>query len=152
MTKQYDAFISYADADGGDFAVWLAGKLQDRGVLVFLDKWEVLLGDEIVETLATAIEQSAYFIIVLTRRYLNSGWCTKELYQKLTEEAERENNVILPILADQLDIPPYLKSKLHFRLTPTNWADCLDAVLTRIRRDRALRKTEATGGSESHLT
>jgi hypothetical protein len=134
-TKEYDVFLSYAHADGQGFAFWLENELRRSGLSVFIDTAEVLLGDELIDKIATAIHRSAYFVILMTPKYFESGWCKKEMFQVLTKEANESNSVVLPILALPTAVPPHLSSKVWFTLEDGNWRKCLESILARVQRD-----------------
>ena len=78
--KKYDVLISYAHQDGSEFAIWLADDLRANNLSVFLDKTDIMIGDELVDILTQGIHGSDYFVMLMTPKYFESGWCRKEMF------------------------------------------------------------------------
>ena len=103
LARQYDVFISYAREDGGDFASYLAYKLQKSGLTVFLDE-ELLVGESLVEVFDKSIESAKLVILLLSRAATTSKWVEKEV-----ASAVRRNKHVLPVILDRaaIDSPVY---------------------------------------------
>ena len=73
-------FISYAwEKATDDFVVKLKGDLEAKGLQIFLDKHDILPGDNIQHELAKGIDEADGIIIVYSEKYRDSRWCSREL-------------------------------------------------------------------------
>jgi TIR domain len=70
-------FISYAHSDK-DFVDNLAGQLVMRNAHVWVDRWELNVGDSILNNVQTAIQDASALIVVLSKASVQSEWCKKE--------------------------------------------------------------------------
>lgn len=120
-------FISYSHQDR-EFADTLAIQLVRNRVNVWLDKWELRVGDSLLERIQTAIQGSSALLVVLSKASVQSAWCRRELNAGLTRELEERQVVLLPLLLEDCEVPLFLRDKLYadFR---TNFDDGLRAVL-----------------------
>ncbi|KAK8627333.1 hypothetical protein V6N13_134946 [Hibiscus sabdariffa] len=80
--RQWDVFLSFRGEDTRDgITTSLYRSLHGQGVRVFLDDVGLNRGDEIAPGLLEAIEDSAAFIVILSKDYASSHWCLDELAQ-----------------------------------------------------------------------
>jgi serine/threonine protein kinase len=106
-------FISYSSADS-DFAEKLASDLRASGIGVWFDKWEIKVGDSIIQNINDGIRDNDYLAIVLSPTSVKSRWVRKELNAALMKELEESRSVVvLPILCKDCDIPPLLVGKRY---------------------------------------
>jgi len=105
-------FISYSHQDE-DFANKLAGHLVKHRARVWVDRWELSVGDSIVERVQSAIQEASVLIVVLSKASVQSQWCKKELSAGLVRELEEKRVVVLPVLTEDCDIPMFLRDKLY---------------------------------------
>jgi len=87
-------------SDDKPFVDKLANNLQRSKIPVWFDKWNIKIGDSIVDEIHKRSKKSNYLGIVISISSLNSGWVKKELnadYSKSTRTG-KENIVVLPIL------------------------------------------------------
>ncbi|KAE8688283.1 5-formyltetrahydrofolate cyclo-ligase-like isoform X1 [Hibiscus syriacus] len=78
--RQWDVFLSFRGEDTRDgITTSLYRSLVGKGVRVFLDDVGLNRGDEIERGLLEAIEDSAAFIVILSKNYASSHWCLEEL-------------------------------------------------------------------------
>ena len=86
-------FISYAwEGATNDFVEKLKHDLEATGLEIFLDKHEILPGDNIQREVARGMDKANGIIVVYSERYPNSEWCNKEL-----QMAERLKKPIFPV-------------------------------------------------------
>src|SRR5688572_21863802 len=97
-------FLSHTSADKV-FVRRLAGDLKAHRVGVWLDEWEMRVGDSLTERIQQGIEESAYLAVVLSPRSVDSAWVRRELSAAFAAELERRRVFVLPILAEDCDIP-----------------------------------------------
>lgn len=86
-------FISYRSIDQ-DFALKLAGDLLRLGYSVWVDRLHgILPGDEWRRSLERGVNNSAALIACLSRNYIESTWCRREL-----QRADSLHKPIFPVL------------------------------------------------------
>jgi hypothetical protein len=105
-------FISYSRADRG-FVDRLANQLVEHRVSVWLDKWEIHVGDSLIAKIQEGITGASGLLIVLSKNSVKSEWCKKELNSALIRELEEKRVVVLPILIEDCEIPLFLREKLY---------------------------------------
>jgi hypothetical protein len=120
-------FMSYSHQDKR-FADRLAAHLVKHRARVWVDRWELSVGDSIIERVQSAIQEASALIVVLSKASVQSQWCKKELSAGLVRELEEKRVVLLPVLAEDCDIPMFLRDKLYadFR---TNFEEGLKVTL-----------------------
>ena len=82
-------------------------------VEVWLDKWEIKVGDSLLDKIEEGLESSDYLIIILSNNSVKSSWVRKELNVFLCNEISSKQVKILPVLIDNCDIPIFLREKLY---------------------------------------
>lgn len=105
-------FISYCHQDK-DFVDKLAAHLVKNKVRVWIDRWELNVGDSIVDKVQSAIQEASALIVVISKASIKSEWCKKELSAGLLRELEEKRVMVLPVLIEDCDIPLFLREKLH---------------------------------------
>ena len=125
-------FISYSHTDK-EFAETLAIQLIAHKAHVWLDKWELHVGDSLIQKIQGAVQGASALIIVLSKTSVASEWCKKELSGGLLRELEEKRVVVLPDIIEDCEIPIFVREKLYadFR---TNFDDGLQAILDSIAR------------------
>ena len=120
-------FISYSHADK-TFVDRLATQLVKAKVSVWLDRWELNLGDSLITKVQDAITDSSALLVILSKSSVESEWCKKELTSGLLRELEERRVVVMPVLMEDCEIPLFLRDKLYadFR---TNFDDGWRTVL-----------------------
>lgn len=120
-------FISYSHRDK-EFVDKLALILIDKRIRVFVDRWEMKLGDSITNKVQDAISDASFLMIILSKNSVESDWCKREITSALMLELERKRIVLLPILIEDCEIPLFLRDKYYadFR---TSFDDGLKTVL-----------------------
>ena len=105
-------FLAHSSKDK-PFVEKLASALLKSGVLVWLDKWEILVGDPIVDKINDGIQDSDFLGIVLSTHSVSSHWVRMELSAGLMRELSRKSVLVLPILIDDCEIPPLISDKYY---------------------------------------
>ena len=75
----FDGFISYNCRNQQWVNEYLVTNLQKRGYLLCVDYIEFMPGFCIVDNIIWAVQSSRSTILVITERYIKSGWCDFEL-------------------------------------------------------------------------
>jgi len=105
-------FISYSREDL-EFVDRLAQQLLNSDVLVWLDRWEIRVGESFLDRLQEGIEDSSNLIIVLSPNSVSSHWVREELNMGLMRQFEEQNVYVLPVLISDCDIPWILRSRQY---------------------------------------
>jgi hypothetical protein len=104
--------VSYSRVDA-DFVNALATELVKNNANVWIDTWELNVGDSLIERIQKAIENAAALLVVLSKASVESEWCKKELSAGLIRELEEKRVVVLPVLKEDCKIPAFLRDKLY---------------------------------------
>lgn len=105
-------FISYSSKDQ-NFVRNLAADLYDLGNLIWLDEWEIKVGECIVTKVEHGITEADYVVLVLSPNSVISNWVEREWKAKYWDEVERGQIFILPILIEDCEIPSLIKTKKY---------------------------------------
>jgi len=117
--KNKDLFISHASEDKDDFVRPLANLLNEYGLNVWYDEFELKIGTSLSRSIDNGISNSNYGLIVLSKSFFNKNWTEYELRSLNSYEIE-SGNILLPVWKDVTvqevrDFSPYLADK--FALT-----------------------------------
>lgn len=105
-------FISHASEDKERFVINFASKLRANGVDAWLDKWEMLPGDSLVDKIfEEGIKEADSFIIVLSNHSINKPWVREELNASFVKRIGK-NSKIIPIVLDDCTVPECLQSTI----------------------------------------
>lgn len=123
-------FISYSHEDK-TFVDRLAIQLVAHKAKVWLDRWELHIGDSLIRRIQDAIAGASALLVILSKAAVKSEWCNKELSAGLVRELEEKRVVVLPVLKEDCEIPLFLRDKLYadFR---RNFDDGLKTILESI--------------------
>ncbi|MEU5867253.1 toll/interleukin-1 receptor domain-containing protein [Nonomuraea sp. NPDC047529] len=137
-------FISYSHQDS-QFVDRLAEQLVQHRVYVWMDRWELHVGDSFITKVQEAITEASALLVILSQAAVSSAWCQKELNSGLMRELEERHVIVLPVVIDDCKVPIFLREKLYadFR---QNFDDGLRAILEAI-----ARVTSATTGRIDEL-
>lgn len=127
---EYDIFLSYSSVDA-KIAHLIYDHLTNLKYTVWLDKIEVLTGDDIVRQVFAGIKKSRFFAILLSQSSAQSKWVREELSVARIREIEEERVVILPLLYEDCTFPEALDSKRYadFRHSPPQGLHDLENAL-----------------------
>jgi len=95
-SEQYDVFISHASEDKAAVVIPLANALEELGVKVWFDKFELRIGDSLRRKIDSGIANSRFGVVVLSKSFLAKGWPQYEL-DGLVTMAVSGKQVLLPI-------------------------------------------------------
>jgi hypothetical protein len=104
--KTYDTFISYFSGDK-EFVRRLQTDLRLREIRIWLDEYDIEVGDSISGKIQEGLSDSYSFIIVLSPEALSRAWVKEELRAAYALRLAGEFK-ILPVLHKECDIPPFL--------------------------------------------
>jgi hypothetical protein len=96
ILKRWDAFISHASEDKDSVVLPLADALKIAGVRIWLDRFELRVGDSLREKIDEGLAESRFGIVILSSNFLAKGWPKRELNGLFALE-ESGRKVILPV-------------------------------------------------------
>lgn len=105
-------FLSHSSADK-PFVERLAYDLERVNVGVWYDKWEIRVGDSLIEKIAQGIESNDYLALILSPDSVESEWVKREVNAALMRELEERKVIVLPLLIKDCKIPTLLKEKRY---------------------------------------
>ncbi|MUG31053.1 toll/interleukin-1 receptor domain-containing protein [Aeromonas salmonicida] len=105
-------FISYSHSDKKKVDEIAAHLVKNRAN-VWVDTWELNVGDSILNRVQEAVESSGALLIMLSKASVKSEWCKKELTAGLMRELSEKRVVVLPVLIEDCEIPLFLRDKMY---------------------------------------
>ena len=126
-------FISHCSEDKSRFVTTFATRLRENGVEAWLDGWEMLPGDSLVDKIfEEGLKDAQAVIIVLSNSSVASPWVTEELNASIVARISKGTKII-PVLIDDCDVPEVLKSTLWQRVPdPADFEDQLRQIVAAI--------------------
>ena len=109
-------FISHASEDKDRFVTNFATKLRENGVDAWLDRWEMLPGDSLVDKIfEEGLKEARAEIIVLSNVSVSKPWVAEELNASIVSRISKGTKII-PVVIDDCGVPEALKSTLWERV------------------------------------
>jgi len=102
-------FISYSSNDR-DIVKRIAIDLRSNGFDVWLDEWEIKVGQSIVKSVGRGIDEADFVVLVLSSNSVKSGWVEVEWSSAYWDQIRDGEIRLLPILLDKCKLPTLLKS------------------------------------------
>src|SRR6185437_5021087 len=96
-------FLSHSSGDK-PFVDRLAADLERVNVGVWYDKWEIRVGDSLLDKISEGIQRNDYLAIVLSSRSVQSEWVKREVNAALMRELAERRVVVLPLLLEDCEI------------------------------------------------
>jgi len=109
-------FISYA-SDDRVFARSLAVDLKERDLNPWLDEWEILTGDSIIQKVSSGLKKANLLVLILSKKSVQSQWVQNEWQAKYWDEITKKKVYVLPVLLEPCEIPALLKQKKYADFT-----------------------------------
>jgi len=100
-------FISHRGADIIE-AEKLALDIKKHGHDVWLDEWEINLGDSIIQKMNDGLEGSVFVVLCFSAYGVLSPWISREWYSALARQLNGENIKLLPVKLTGGTPPPIL--------------------------------------------
>lgn len=122
IEKNYQIFLCHSHKDES-FVMQLANDLESDKIDVWVDEWDIEVGDFIHKKIEDGIRNSTYLGIILSPDSVCSKWVDKELRAALAIESQKGKKFVLPILYKDCEIPLFLKD--------THYADCRSNTYTK---------------------
>ena len=133
-------FLSYSSKDKTIIRK-IAEDLQSAGIEVWLDEWEIKVGDSISKKIDYGLKKSAFVVVALSKHSVASGWVDREWRSKISEEVKSGSVFILPILIENCEIPPSLIDKKYADFS-SNYRVALNELIGAIETHSIKKKAE----------
>lgn len=124
-------FVSHRVADI-ELAERLADEIRSEGHEVWLDKWEINLGDSIVEKMDNGLEAFQFLILCYSSAGVNTPWISREWMSILARQLQQENVKILPVRLSGGSAPAILADLKYADLT-IDWNLGIYQILSALR-------------------
>jgi len=129
MVSSPRVFLSHASEDKDRFVLPFATALRQNGVDVWLDKWEILPGDSLVDKLfEEGLKAASAVIIVISSYSVDKRWVREELNAAIVNRINKQTKII-PVVIDECEVPESLQSTVWERIHDLN---NFDTALQRI--------------------
>lgn len=130
---QPKVFVSHASEDKGRFVIPFAKALREKGIDAWVDRWEMRLGDSLVDKIFDeGLKNAAAVIIVISNASVVKPWVREELNVAFVNRMEKGTRII-PIVLDNCEVPQALKHLLWETVRdPSNFETTLQRVVNEI--------------------
>ena len=105
---QFDVFLSH-NAKDKPRVRRLAERLQQAGLRVWFDEWNVRSGDIIALKVDEGLEQSRVLLLCISPNALASGWVALERSTAIHRDPANEGRRFIPLLLADCDLPDTLR-------------------------------------------
>jgi len=92
----WDIFISHASEDKDSVAIPLCRLLEERGLRVWVDQYQITLGDSLRQKIDEGLSKSKYGVVIISEHFFAKSWTQKELGALFSLDSNREKS-ILPV-------------------------------------------------------
>jgi hypothetical protein len=130
---QPKVFVSHASEDKERFVIPFATALREKGIDAWVDRWEMRIGDSLVDKIfEEGLKEASAVIIVLSNASVAKPWVREELNVAFVKRMEKGTRII-PIILDNCEVPEALKHLLWETVQDTAKFDStLDRVVNEI--------------------
>lgn len=130
--REFDVFVSHASEDKATVVRPLADALQERGLSVWYDEFELRIGDSLRQKIDEGISRSRFGVVILSKAFLSKGWTSYEL-DGLVTMAVNKRQVLLPIWHDiskdeVISYSPSLADKVALRTADYSISEIADEI------------------------
>jgi len=125
-------FVSHRGVDSVP-AERLAGDLRAAGQDVWLDEWEVRVGDSIIEAMNAGLASADFVVLCLSAAGVDAPWIRREWAPTVARWLEGQRVRVLPAVLSSGEVPAIIADLKVADLT-TDWAGGVAALLAAIMR------------------
>lgn len=109
-------FVSHASEDKARFVLGFATRLRAAGIDAWLDRWEMLPGDSVVDRIfEEGLAEAGAVIVVLSVHSVDKPWVREELNAAFVKRVAGRTKLI-PVLLDDCRVPEALAATLWERI------------------------------------
>jgi hypothetical protein len=113
-------FVSHASEDKERFVMNFATKLRAKGIDAWLDKWEILPGDSLIDKIfEEGIKDAQAVIVVVSKNSVDKKWVREELNAAVIKKINGISKLI-PVVIDDCKVPEALHSTVWVKVNDLN--------------------------------
>lgn len=127
-----NVFISHRRSDNAE-AERLATDLRSAGHDVWLDEWDISLGDSIVQKMNEGLEGATYVVVCYSAAGVDSPWMGREWMSTLARQLDGQRVKLLPVLLTGGGAVPALLSDVKYADLVRDWKSGMAEVLRAVR-------------------
>ena len=105
-------FVSHSSLDKS-VAKQLASDLKHYGHDVWLDEWQIKVGQCIPTAIEKGIQDTDFVVLLLSTQAVQSHWVDREWKIAYWDEVNTNSIVVLPVLLEECGIPKLLQTKKY---------------------------------------
>lgn len=125
-------FISHRGDDIG-LAEKLATQLRQDEFDVWLDKWDITVGDSIIGKINDGLENARYLVLCYSEAGVLSPWMSREWMSALSRQLNGYGIKVLPVRLSG-GIPPAILADIKYADLVKNWEHGMQDLLKALRR------------------
>jgi hypothetical protein len=126
-------FISYNHNDKA-IGTKIALDLQSKEIEVYMDHWEMGVGDSILEKIEEGIDNSSFLIVLLSSNSVESEWVRTELQYAFNKEQQMDRKFIIPIVLDDCNLPDSVAGRKYINIiNNSDYKEGIQYILNAIR-------------------
>jgi len=126
-----NVFISHRGSDVYE-AEQLAIEIRNAGHKVWLDKWEIDVGDSIVERINEGLAGADYVVVCYSSSGITSPWMSREWMSTLARQISGQGVKILPVLLTGGE-PPAILQDVEYTDLVGDWSNGVLELLPAMR-------------------
>ncbi len=126
-----NVFISHRGQDLAA-AERVAREIRDAGHSVWLDEWNIALGDSVVARINQGLEGAAYVVVCYSSAGVMSPWMSREWMSALARQLNGYGVKVLPVLLTGGE-PPAILADIKYADLVRDWPGGLSQLLKAIR-------------------
>lgn len=113
-------FVCHAREDKERFVRDFATKLRAKGIDAWVDEWEMLPGDRLVDKIfEEGIKNAQAVIVVLSKYSVDKPWVREELNASMVKRIN-EGSKLIPVIIDDCQVPVCLQSTVWEKIENLN--------------------------------
>lgn len=125
-------FLCHSSVDK-PFVRTVANDLALAGHNIWLDEFEIKVGDSIVQKISDATESIEFLALFVSTNSVNSPWVQREWHSVAMRSISKGKINILPIVIEEVELPPLL-SDIKYADFKNSYRDGLDQLLQALSR------------------
>jgi TIR domain len=126
-----NVFISHRGGDSAE-AMRLAEDIRAAGHQVWLDQWEVNVGDSIIERMNEGLKGATYVVVCCSSTGVGAPWMSREWMPALARQLDGHGIKVLPVRLTGGELPAVLADVKYADLV-ADWQRGVSALLRAIR-------------------
>jgi hypothetical protein len=132
-------FLSHASKDRG-FVNRLAIDLTCKHIPVWLDTWEMGIGDSLFDRIFTGIDRSSFLIVIVSPASVESKWVQKELRAAILKESRGEGPFVLPLRLGSIEMPLLIGDRIYADFSES-YSDAFEKLVSFLYKNHAHKLT-----------